>query len=113
MRQELPIPRGWNRHVKASVLHALSLSYFCFSTVRGWASRSRSIQVRPQAEIEDLKREIGLLLEEVRIKDARMSRIESRQRPHYTPMERMAILELRAARGCSARQVARRFLLSP
>ncbi len=65
MLRKLPIPRGWNRYVKSSVLHALSLSYFCFSTVRGWASRSRSIKVRLQVEIEDLKREIGLLLEEV------------------------------------------------
>ncbi|MCZ6689538.1 MAG: DDE-type integrase/transposase/recombinase [Planctomycetota bacterium] len=113
MRRKPPIPRGWNRHVKSSVLHVLSLSYFCFSTIRGWASRSRSMQVRLRTEIEDLKREIGLLLEEVRIKDARMSRIDSRRRPHYTPMERMAILELRTARACSAHQIARRFLLSP
>ncbi len=78
MRRKLPTPRGWNRHVKSSVLHALSLTCFCFSTVRGWASRSRSIQVRMQAEIDDLKRELGHMLEEIRIKDGRMSRIESR-----------------------------------
>ncbi|MCZ6690614.1 MAG: helix-turn-helix domain-containing protein [Planctomycetota bacterium] len=112
MRRKLPIPRGWNRQVKSSVLHVLSLRYFCFSTVRGWASRSWRIWLRLQAEIEDLKREIGLLLEEIRIKDSRMSRIESRRRPQYTPMERMAILELRAARGWSARQIARAFLFS-
>ncbi len=42
-----------------------------------------------------------------------MSRVRPRRRPHYRAVERMAILELRAARGWSRRQTARRFLLQP
>ena len=37
-----------------------------------------------------------------RIKDARMKRIDPQKRPHYVPSERMAVLELRAARAWSA-----------
>ena len=39
-----------------------------------------------------------LLTAEIHIKDARMKRVDPRKRPHYVPTERMAILELRAAR---------------
>ncbi|MCZ6689878.1 MAG: hypothetical protein O7H41_09770 [Planctomycetota bacterium] len=49
--------------MKSSVLHVFSLSYVRFSTIRGWAFRSRGTQVRIQTVIEDLQREIGILLE--------------------------------------------------
>ena len=42
---------------------------------------------------------MALVREELRIKDARMEQIAPHRRPHYAPIERMAILELRAARG--------------
>jgi transposase InsO family protein len=45
----------------------------------------------------------------MRIKDARMERIPPAQRPHYLPTERLAILELRAARGWSLAQTAAAF----
>lgn len=38
-----------------------------------------------------------------------MARVTPARRPHYSPQERMAILELRAARGWSWEQTARRF----
>ncbi len=41
-----------------------------------------------------------------------MARIPAQHRPHYQPTERMAALELRAARGWSLRQTASVFLLS-
>src|SRR5216683_5280392 len=49
------------------------------------------------------------LREEIRIKDARLARIPTAQRPHYQPSERLAILELRALRGWSLAQTARVF----
>ncbi len=55
--------------------------------------------------------EIALLKEELRIKDERWSRLSSRRRPHYTAIERLRILELKAARGWSREQAARIFLL--
>jgi len=55
--------------------------------------------VRLAAQVERLREDCAQLREEIRIKDARMGRILPQRRPHYSPHERMAILELRAARG--------------
>jgi len=55
---------------------------------------------------------VALLAEELRIKDTRMQRIPPQRRPHYPPIERLAILELRAARGWSLAQTARRLLVT-
>ncbi len=57
--------------------------------------------------------EISLLEEELRIKDARMAMIGAHRRPHDRPIERMAILELKAARGWSQDETARCFLVKP
>ena len=48
MRQKLPVPRGWNRHVQKSVLQILS---FCWPTIRparGWAV-PEAIGLQPRA----------------------------------------------------------------
>ena len=50
--------------------------------------------------------------EEIRIQDMRMAQILPQRRPHYLPHERMAILELRAARGWSLKQTADAFLIT-
>jgi len=70
-------------------------------------------QLRREAEGDRLQQEIQLLREEIRIKDARMEQIEAHRRPHYPPTARLAILELRAARGWSLAQTARIFLVTP
>jgi transposase InsO family protein len=49
----------------------------------------------------------------MRIKDARMVGIPAQRRPHYLPTERLAILELRAARGWSQAQTADHMLVTP
>ena len=46
----------------------------------------------------------------IRIKDTRMKRMAAHKRPHYASVERMAILELRAARAWSVQQTADAFL---
>src|SRR5262249_3941262 len=51
--------------------------------------------------------------EELRIKDSRMVRIPPQRRPRYPPVERLAIVELRAARGWSLAQTARHLLVTP
>lgn len=65
------------------------------------------------AKVARLTTENALLREEVRIKDTRLARIPPHERPHYEPVERMAILNLRAAAGWNAAETARRFLLTP
>ncbi|UCE60064.1 MAG: DDE-type integrase/transposase/recombinase [Phycisphaerales bacterium] len=42
-----------------------------------------------------------------------MKRIVASKRPHYSPIERMSILELRAARAWSVQQTADAFLVTP
>jgi len=83
------------------------------AATRGWAADSMNTSLRRRAEADRLQQEIRLLREETRIKDARMWHLEAQKRPHYPPTERMAILELRAARSWSLAQTARTFLVTP
>ena len=74
-------------------------------------SRSRATgRRRLQAQLEQANAEIALLREELYIKDSRWERSRSRRRPHYTPTQRMRILQLRAARGWTLEKTARIFL---
>jgi putative transposase len=63
--------------------------------------------------IARLTEEIHLLNEELRLKDTRMGRIPAQRRPHYLPIERLSILELRAARGWSQAQTSERMQVTP
>jgi hypothetical protein len=56
---------------------------------------------------------MGLIQEEMRLKDNRMKRLPGHRRPYYQPIERLAILELRATRGWSLEQTAEHILLTP
>lgn len=67
---------------------------------------------RLKAENDRLKQEIALLNEEIRIKDARILKLDPHRRPHYPPTLRMAILELRTARGWSQQKSADVFQLT-
>ena len=98
--------------VKAAVLHVISLAQFALARTRGWAANSVNSRLRLQAELDRARQVIGLLREEARIKDARMAQIPPQCRPHYPSMERMAILELKAARGWSLEQTAKTFLVT-
>lgn len=80
---------------------------------RGWASDSMNPALHRLSDVDRLHQEVRLLREEIRIKDARMEHIEAQSRPHDPPTERLAILELRAARSWSLAQTARNFLVTP
>jgi hypothetical protein len=96
-----PIPSTWPKHVKTGILHTISLARMVFSAARGHANRSKKTGVRLSSDLAQAHREIALLEEEIRLKDLRMERVPVRHRPYYRPIERLAILELRAARGWS------------
>jgi transposase InsO family protein len=49
--------------------------------------------------------------EQLRLIQARLGRISPLKRPHYTPCERMSILEIRSARGWNLKKTAEEFLL--
>ena len=65
-----------------------------------------------EAHVHRLETEVALLREELRVIGTRMARIAPKRRPQYSPVERMAIMELRAMRGWSKAETARRFFVS-
>lgn len=89
------------------------MAHVAFAIARTRAENHSDEVIRLRARVGSQGREIGLLFEELRIKDARMERIDPQRRPHYPPTERLAILELRAARGWSQEETARRFQITP
>src|SRR5439155_6915146 len=89
------------------------MAQMALTVARGWAANSANARIRLKTENDRLCQEIGLLREEMRIKDARMLQIPAQRRPHYPPVERLAILELRAARHWSLAQTAVHFLVTP
>ena len=109
----LPLPKGWPKRIRFSVIQAISMAHFSLTFTRSVAANSLNARIRLKAEISRLRQEIAILIEETRIKDSRMDRLPAQRRPHYSPIERMAILELRAARGWSASQTSDRFLDAP
>jgi putative transposase len=106
-RHSVRLPKQWSRHVKSGILHAVSLASVALSYARGRATGER----RLRAQLEQATSEIALLREEISIKDGRWERSHSRRRPHYTPIQRMRILQLRAARGWTLEKTARVFLV--
>ena len=90
---KIPLPKGWKQYVRSAVLHVISLAQYATVYTRSWASDSTNSRVRLKAHVDRANQEIALLQEETRIKDARMGRIDPHRRPHYPPVERMAILQ--------------------
>ena len=108
----IPLPKAWKKQVRSAVLHVLSLAQYAAVYTRGWAADGRNRDARLKAQIDQLAQEVALLREEIRIKDARLKRIDPHRRPHYPATERMAIVELRAARGWSLENTARVFFVT-
>ena len=108
----VPLPKSWKKHVRSAMLHVILLAQYATVYTRSWAVDSMNGRVRLKVENKRLWQELALRDEEIRIKDARMARIAPHRRPHYPPTERMAILNLRAARGWSLEQTARTFLVT-
>ena len=99
-----PPPKGWPRRVRSTVIHTISLAHISLTHARSVAADSINARIRLKVESERLRTEILLLRVEGRSKAVRMEQIPAQRRPHYTPLERLAILELRAARGCRRRR---------
>jgi hypothetical protein len=101
-----PLPRGWTRRVRSSVLHAISLA-----TAALTVARARAGSEGFRTELERAEHEIALLREELDLKDSRWIRLSPRRRPHYTPVQRMRILQLKAARNWSCEQAAEALMI--
>ena len=112
MAHGTPLPCGWPRVARAAIVQLAGLAHVALTRTRSWCADSRIARVRLRGRVDGLEQEVALLREELRIKDARLARIPAAERPRYPPAERMAIVALRAARGWSAAQTARVFLLT-
>ncbi len=106
------MPKGWTKIVNSAVLHALSLAAAALTAAWSRAATRRSSRQREHAELDRIRAEIAQLTEELEIKDARWARVPARRRPYYGSVQRIRILQLRAARGWSAKQTADRFLVT-
>jgi len=111
--RHLLLPKNWHQNIKTAVLHVISLACVAIVHARSIMANSPNARSRLASDLHGSLAEISLLEEELRIKDARMAMIDPHRRPHYRPIERMAILELKAARCWSQAETARRFLLKP
>ena len=108
------LPKGWQGGFKSAVLDAIALAHYAIVYARAWAADSINARMRPAAENDSLHEELALLREELRIKDTRMTQCPPQRRPHYSAHERMAVLELRVARGCwSVKRTENTFLITP
>ncbi len=110
---KIQLPKSWPATVRSAMLHVVSLAKYAAVYTRSWAADSPNARVRLRAEKDRLLQEVALLREEKRIKDARMTSLPPHRRPFYPAPERLAILEVRAARGWSLDQTAKSFLVCP
>jgi putative transposase len=113
IESSIRVPNEWPDCVKAALVHVASMAHWAIIYTKSWCANSPIARVRMAGQLDQTKQENSLLGEEIRIKDARMAKIPAKNRPHYPPTERMAILELKAARGWSAAQTADVFNLDP
>ena len=111
--QGIPHPKDWPQHIKLGVIHSVSLAHRAITYSRSFAIDSSIERVRIAGELDRVQNEIALIREELRIKDGRMAKLPPRKRPQYSSQERMAILELRAARAWNLAETARTFMVEP
>ena len=109
---KIQFPKSWSTCVRSAILHVVSLAQYAAVYTRSWAADSPNARVRLKAAKDHVEQDAALLREEIRIKDARMATISPHCRPFYAPTDRLAILEVRAARGWSLPQTADVFLVT-
>jgi hypothetical protein len=108
----ITLPRGWPARIKSGLLHAIALARVAVTHAHAACASSRIARVRLAGRIDQLQSEVALLREEMRIKDTRWHAVPAPERPHYAPTERLAILELQAARGWCAEVLAEKFFVT-
>jgi transposase InsO family protein len=108
----ISLSKNWPKQVKSALIHTISLTTTAFMAAYGRISQKRDSATRLLAELDIARREIALLKEEIRIKDARFKRLSPRRRPNYTSIQRLQILRLKAIRGWTTVRTAEVFLLN-
>ena len=106
---EIPLPKGWTELTLQAILHIIALARIVILNAANWPSDRTCDGLRLRVENVRLRAEVNMLNREIAIKDSRFARLDPKKRPHYLPTERLEILMIRAARGLSNAQVAKRF----
>ena len=101
------LPDPWPQRVKSALLHAIALAGVAITAAQGRLARRQDLRAR----LDQAHNEIALLREELAIKDGRWLRSHSRRRPHYSPTQRLRILQQRSARGWTLEKTASVFML--
>jgi len=105
---KIPLPKGWTALTLQTILHVVALARIVILNSGNWPGRECD-GLRLRAENDRLRAEVNMLQREITIKDSRFARLDPKKRPHYLPCERLEILAIRAMRGWSNAQVAKRF----
>ena len=108
----IPVPRQWSKYIKSSFIQTISLASAAFTSTCALAAKRKATHTQLKAELARALHEITLLEEELSIKHARLKKVPPHKRPYYTPILRMQILKLRAARRWSIAQTAEHFLIN-
>jgi hypothetical protein len=58
------------------MLHVIALAQYAAAYTRGWAINGRIARLHLKAQNAQLRQKVALLTDEIRIKDARMKRVE-------------------------------------
>ena len=104
--REIPLPDSWSETVKRSMQYTLLLARFNIIRMRGEVDYDYRREVRQKAELDKVKNELALDKDLIRILRSRFERVPPKKRPYYTPVERMMILNHKAARGWNLKQTA-------
>jgi transposase-like protein len=107
--ESLPLRKGWSKTVRHAVLNVICLVRVAMLAGRDFLVQNGDVL---EAHVHRLETELALLREELGIIGTRMARIAPQRRPQYSPVERMASMELRAMRGWSKAETARRFFVT-
>ena len=78
---EIPLPSNWPDSVRTTVIYVISLAHCAITCARGRAANSINARLRLAADNDRLNQETQLLREELRIKDARVAKIDPHRRP--------------------------------
>lgn len=106
------MPSSWPRRINRALLNITAIASSVLTRTTADAADSPLARVRLRAKVARLQAEVGMLKEEIRIKDQRLHQVAPAHRPHYPPIARLEILRLREARHWSAAQTARVFLVT-
>ena len=97
----MPLPKGWTMQVRSSLFHAIALANAALKL-----AHARAGVTDLRCDLERTQSEVARLQEELSLKDECFGRLSPRRRPHYSPTQRLRILQLKAARGWSCEQAA-------